>query len=166
MTVNKTQEDLSRVLDQKVNQMERQLLALKTIQPIGFESVYTETVLGSYSTTLAAAAMDVHVDEDLLPDADVARDMITLWTLLFSVRVDVDDIDHNWPNGASLTSAQRKLRVNYFSNMDDIEHLSDDKAQSNLTIVLQNRDSSSHTYYVSYAWGKTNPSVPVDRFLI
>jgi hypothetical protein len=71
-----------------------------------------------------------------------------LWNFLRSIRIDVNDYDHRFRNGDSLTTAQRKLRI--ISECVDYDDSSDLKNIRAYKIILENYDVSAHDYYVRF----------------
>lgn len=112
-----------------------------TVQPIPQGLDWVEA-----SFTLAAGAFAT-VNILTVPPAGVISQRLTLWDFLYSVRIDVNNNDHRFSNGASLTAAQRNLRM--FGWVDFIES-SDRQNIRTVKIRFENFDSSSHDYYLLF----------------
>lgn len=72
---------------------------------------------------------------------------LSLWDQLFSIRIDVNDDDHLYPSGASLTSEQRSLRM---ENWVDFASSSDTQNIRVHKVRIVNGGADSHTYYVLF----------------
>ena len=98
----------------------------------------------TYNITVAYLVTGVEVTYDGKP----AINRVTLMDQFYSIKVDVDDNDHIFPYGASLTAAQKKLvTTNYFDYLQT--GLSETTGQRYVVIQINNFDTSSHDYYVT-----------------
>lgn len=96
-------------------------------------------------TTLPAGAR-LNVNYVVTPTYPVEKQR-SLHDFSWRIRVDVDDEDHEFPDGASLTAAQRTLYAippffNDFLNTDEPFGV------RFATALIKNEDVSTHTYYL------------------
>jgi hypothetical protein len=76
-----------------------------------------------------------------------ADSFLSLWNYHFTIRVDVDDNDHVWPNGSALTAAQSSLRV---ANYIDWYLTDDNRNKLVVKIHIENYSGSNRTVYLKY----------------
>jgi len=103
--------------------------------PAGQDSTQTSFVLTAGQTATVVFTT--------IPDDE----RLGLWEFYFSIKIDVNDDDHLFSEGASLTAGQRDLEIYQwkdFSRSSDIQNIRVQK------IRLKNNDSSPHTYYMDY----------------
>lgn len=74
-------------------------------------------------------------------------DRLSLWNFLFSVYVDTDAYTHILPAGASLTAAQKKIRVTHWLDWADSSDIDNERSHR---FLFENYDTSSHTLYFKY----------------
>ena len=113
----------------------RPILTIQSV-PEGINDVTTG------STTIAAGSAASFI-ATTYPSAS----RLSLWNFLFSIYVDTNDDHYVFPNGASLTSAQRNLRITQWLDWADSSDIDNVRVHK---IRLENTDSSSHTYYLYY----------------
>lgn len=161
MTVNKLSQSAESLLFRKIRDLERQMLAFKAPQPTAAETLAVTTQdTGNPGATISALAAGSGSEVGFLaltgtPGPD--RDFVNLWGIHFSVRVDVNDEDHKWPNGISLTAGQKKLNVVARSDYDSVVLDSLEETVGTGYVTIVNEDSASHTYYVRVRYSYVDP---------
>lgn len=147
MGINRAENSLENRQTRALVDLQRTSLELKTkTQQIGADVVAVQGIPeggadGTGSITLAtnsAATMNVTVTP--------ANATLTLWNFLFDVRVDTNDYAYQFPNGSSLTTAQRQLRLYSWISWGDS---SDTTNIRTFKVRVENYDTVSHTYYLT-----------------
>lgn len=68
----------------------------------------------------------------------------------FTIYVDNDaNPNYEWPFGSSLSSGQKKLVFDWFLNR---RYMVSNPGSTRVTIIMENQDSSPHTYYFYINW--------------
>jgi hypothetical protein len=144
MTINraeqKPEDRLIRDLD-GIKQFQHELKA--NPQPIGGDILRVEGVPAAYALafTTIPAGTAITFTFQVIP----YQQTLTLWNFAFDVYVDTNDVAHQFPNGASLTSAQRSLRLYNWLSWGDS---SDATNMRVFKVRVENTDASDHVYYV------------------
>lgn len=77
-----------------------------------------------------------------------------LLNVAWRIRVDVDDENHTWSGGPSLTAAQRNITASLFWNDEDISSIpiGNERPPGERIIgsILVNNDSNPHDYFVRW----------------
>jgi len=79
--------------------------------------------------------------------ASPLSELLGIWEFYFSVRVDTNDGDHLFPEGADLNSGQRDLEIYQWEDLATSDDITGKRSHK---IRLVNNDSSPHTYYILY----------------
>lgn len=72
---------------------------------------------------------------------------LAIWNFLYSTYVDTDDVAYAYPDGVSLTSAQRTMRTEQWV---DWARSNDQTNKRKTYFRIENYDTASHTYYVKF----------------
>lgn len=145
MSINRAENSLENRQTKAIVEMQRSSLELKTkTQQIGADVVAVQGIpsggaaTGSFTlATNSAATFTVTVTP--------TNQLLTLWNFLFDIRVDVNDADHQFPNGAALTTAQRQMRQYEWISWGDS---SDTTNIRTFKVRVENYDTVSHDYYL------------------
>lgn len=114
---------------------ERPLLTVQSV-PVGLND-------WAQGSTSVASGSAVNFLITTYPDSE----RLSLWDQLFTIRVDVNDNDHNFPNGSALTNEQRNCLVSAWVDFAD----SSDTQNIRVTKVrVVNSGASTHTYYILF----------------
>ena len=140
-------------LAEMVKRHERQIRELKTLQLIGGDVIEVEATNAALATVTLGAGLTEVLFITFTPSTQVLMNV----DCYVSIYVDTDDNNHIWPNGASLTSAQKKVRR---SLTPDWAFSNDATGERVFLFSLENYDTASHTYYVRItSYAPKNPTV-------
>lgn len=135
------------------SELRKRTESIKSTQLVGGDSIVVEgTALATASVTLAANTSTAYI-VTFTPSLQILMNV----DLYVSVYVDTDnDANLLWPAGASLTSAQKKLRR---SLTPDWAASSDSTGVRVFVFSLENYDTVSHTYYIKFkTYAPKNPA--------
>ena len=76
-----------------------------------------------------------------------AEKSLSLWNFFYNVYVDTDSSDYNWPNGSSLSSTQRSIRV---YTIPDWANSDDSINKRAFRIIVENFSGSNRTVYIKF----------------
>lgn len=146
MAINKTEQGLEDRLINKIAELERQIIALRTPQGIGgdvFEvALVPETYLDAGPLNIAGGAKG-YLSVSVTP-ANPRQMMINFQ---YTVFVDTLTDAYAYPNGTSLSAGQLKM---YTSLRDDLKgQLANPTTLARIFHVdIENYDSVAHNYYI------------------
>lgn len=107
-------------------------------------NLFVDSEFGSTYTTTLAAGVTLTLSIDI-ENTQIGFD--EMYNAAARVRVDTNNSAHDWPNGVSLTSAQRLVRMTGpYGNDQTSSEVSD--GIRNYCVMLKNDDVSSHDYYI------------------
>jgi hypothetical protein len=145
MGKNKTNDLLEVRLQRKIDDLQRQLMALTSVQKVGADAIDVQRVpddgyaqLGPL-TLLPGQAVNISVT--FTPPSEV----LSIWNFAHSIYVDANDASHQWPSGSSLSTGQKKCDAYGWLDWGDS---SDDTNVRVYKIRMQNNDTVSHDYYM------------------
>lgn len=148
MAINKAEQQLENQLINRIANLEKELVRLKTSpQPIGADllKVQNNTTTNIYALAVpAGSSLDVTITTT--PNSDF---VLTLSSHLLTLYIDGYDTAHSYPNGGSLASGQRKLEL--YSWID--YKLSDLISPFAIVYVIhvRNNDVTAHDYHIDYS---------------
>lgn len=155
MSLNKVNQRLDRRVTNNIKTLNRYVRELKTPQKQGADVIAVQAVpsagylLGS--NTIAAGDRG-----GFIVTGTPANSTLTLWNDLFTVSIDSSDtVGYGFPGGGLLTPSQRLVR---FWHWIDWATSSDITNMRKFYFEIENLDSSSHTYYLS--WRAYIPLLP------
>ena len=148
MAINKSEQTLEDRLINDIDNLKRQLLTFKTHpQPVGADILQVEYTATTNAFALGVpAGSSVTVTITITPLSDF---VLTLSTHMFTLYVDGYDAAHAYPNGASLTSAMRKLKLESWVDYNGSKLVS--PFGRAFIINVRNDDVSAHDYHFDHA---------------
>lgn len=146
MSINKVEQMLQDKLVRKVQENDRNLRAIKNIQPVGADSIDITgfpsaggALIGPF--TIAAGARGTF-NVDFNPSAST----LTLWNMLWSLYVDAYASANRFPNGASITTEM--LNACDLVSWIDYEQSDNVTNKRRFKLYIHNNGASSHDYYL------------------
>lgn len=155
MAVNQSTNDLESRLVNKLADLQRQILDLRTRQKIGADAISTR-VSTTYTfgpITIAAAAYS-WFSITVTPNIPT----LTIWNHEVTVYVDSNGLDmYSFPTGSFLTGGKEKMRQSVWL---DWYNSNDATGARNIKILIENTDSASHNYYIKF--DSVSPQLPLN----
>jgi hypothetical protein len=144
--INRTTQVLPSEVPRRLAGVEKLVRDFKNKQFIGADTLQVGRVpdvgvLANNVTIAAAGAATFLVN--LTPTSST----LSLWNFALSVYVDNDDPNYRFPNGPSISAAQRSMRL---YNWLDWADSSDSTNFRCYKVRIENFDSGSHTYYLKF----------------
>lgn len=155
--INNAENQVGDAVVNRLIKLERDFYDYKTTpQKIGNGSInyayFAPATIGPVAIAAGATATATFVFMDdtisLNYNGLPAINRISLLDPLISVMVDTYDAAHGYPYGASLTAAQKNVRVSWWCDYNN-SNVSETDGQRYVIIQLTNTDSASHNYYIA-----------------
>lgn len=108
--------------------------------PILISSIPVDPDTYSYTTGTVPATSQLTISWT----STASRPQLSLWNFLFSMRFGTDDLAHQWPNGASLTSNQATVEVSMHT---DLASSYDPLNKRVNRIVVKNTSADTFSYF-------------------
>jgi len=146
MSTNRVEQGAQNVVENMLRAHDRALRELKSRrQPIGADILAVQRI--------PEAGYAYGSSGSIAPGASVtftalftpASSILTLWNVLHSVYVDVNDDVHSWPLGASLSAGQKNATVIAWLDWGDSNDITNERV---FRLFIRNEDSASHVYHV------------------
>ena len=141
MSTHSLDKQLPERLLSDVAEFKKFMREMKTLQLIGGDVIEVEATNTAMATVTVGAGLTQVLFITFTPSTQVLMNV----DCYVSIYVDTDTSAQVWPNGASLTSTQKKLRR---SLTPDWVFSNDATGERVFLFSLENYDTASHTYYV------------------
>lgn len=145
MPINPARLSAEDALPEQIEDLKRQVREIKAAQLLGSDNASVQILEGSFNLGSILANQFGGAIISVTPEFGGL--LLLNWTM--DIRVDTDDANHQWPNGASLSAGQGNCLPSVYGAALT-PYTDDNTGMRGYYISVENFDTNPHNYFLKY----------------